>query len=161
MVNPASNSGAVREVRLGGGGVLRVFGISFLLYAVFLALSNSVDSYDRIVYWAMWAGFGWHMTFLDHHVRVDLRRGTLVRQITSIYPVYRFSANLHAVSGFCVTKSLISRSSHYGTRRYELVVLFDTGERQHLMRLGGRAMLIAHGKQIAAMCGKPFLVDES
>ncbi|USH04733.1 hypothetical protein K6Q96_23765 [Grimontia kaedaensis] len=158
MVNETYDTTSnVRKLHLGGGGLLRFFGILFFVMAGLLIWYRTVDSLQSILTWAMWSGFAWHMMFLDHHIKIDLRKGTLTRQITSLYPVYRLRANLHTISGFSVARSLRSRDSH-GGKLHELVMLFDTGERVKLMS-GGQTKLIDQGKKIAEMCDKPLVVD--
>ncbi|KXF83425.1 hypothetical protein [Enterovibrio coralii] len=145
-------------LQLGGGGTLRVFGCVFLTASVFLALQSSIDSPDAVLAWATCTAFGWHMVFIKHRIIIRRLNGTLVRQISSVYPVYKFEANIDAIRGFAVSRALIGRD-RYGRKVFELSVLFDSGKRERLLA-GNKEKLIRQGEKIAALCDKPFHVED-
>ncbi len=141
-------------VNLGGGLLRKVFGLFFLLIAGYTAWIGMVDSIQGALVWATITGFGWHMTFLRHHISVSQQKGSVVREISSIYPVFRFEAKLSSISGFTVARALSKRNQH-GGKVFELVAIFISGEQEKLMS-GSKDTLTQYGQKIAKMCGKPF-----
>ncbi|WP_434361083.1 hypothetical protein NF212_22025 [Parasalinivibrio latis] len=141
-------------INLGGSVLRKGFGLFFLLVAGYTAWIGMVDGIQGAMAWATITGFGWHMTFLRHHISVSRQTGTVVREISSVYPVYRFEARLASIQGFAVARS-ISRRNQHGGKVYELVAIFDSGEQTKLMS-GDNATLTRYGQKIAEMSGKPF-----
>ncbi|MBE1276801.1 hypothetical protein [Enterovibrio baiacu] len=145
-------------ITFGAGVVRKAIGCLFLGFAFYQLGFDNVESPSFVFVWASLAAFGWHMAFARHYVTVNRRKGLMTRVISSVYPVYRFEANLDAVRGFVVARAKHRRDQH-GLKVHQIFVLFASGER-HPFLAGNKAKLIVEGREIAALCDKPFVVDE-
>ncbi|MDD1779982.1 hypothetical protein LRP49_02115 [Enterovibrio sp. ZSDZ35] len=159
MTQGEESKSGVTEFKLGGGIVIKLIGCVFLAASAFLATLGAIESSDDIFIWAVWTAFGWHLTFLKHGMVIDRNRRRFIRQISSLFPIYKFEANLDAIRGFAVSRALLGRD-RYGRKVFELTVLFDSGKRQKLIA-GSKQELIERGKDIAKLCDKPFHIDEA
>ena len=126
-----------------------------LLVAVLVIFTGSrLGNHDfvSILVWSLCATLSWHLLFAKRQININLTRGQISSQISSLYPIAKHEILIDSIKAIRLDKDPTR------VNRYTLSVIVDSAVPPTRLAFGHQQIMTETGEKLASFCGKPLLM---